>query len=297
MKNKRIYLLFAVTSLFLFEGIGSFAQTVGTSDFTYRRGETIEESVLPATPQAASVSGYFSSAFSYSTGSAQIDIPFYTLAGHELSIPIGLRYSGGSGIKLNEVGLVTDEMKERQKIAEKDIDSIDFGARLYSPVIRRWATPDPKSEDWYGISPYSYCAGDPVNFVDPDGKRHKVAIIGNHILISASYTISIPQTAKNQDEHKRLTEESLTIALNYWNNRTDEYTKNGEKYIIHYNLTYYPYQSVPGKYYDYSVANDYNFTKMTKTGDTNHTKKNNYRSSKLFNYKRAFNRAKYNWST
>ena len=146
-----------------------------SSDFTYRRGETIEESVLPATPQAASVSGYFSSAFSYSTGSAQIDIPFYTLAGHELSIPIGLRYSGGSGIKLNEVGLVTDEMKERQKIAEKDIDSIDFGARLYSPVIRRWATPDPKSEDWYGISPYAYCAGDPVNFVDPDGKFITVA--------------------------------------------------------------------------------------------------------------------------
>ena len=140
-----------------------------SSDFTYRRGETIEESVLPATPQAASASGYFSSAFSYSTGSAQIDVPFYTLAGHELSIPIGLRYSGGSGIKLDEVGLVTDEMKERQKIAEKDIDCIDFGARLYSPVIRRWTTPDPKSEDWYGISPYSYCAGDPVNFVDPDG--------------------------------------------------------------------------------------------------------------------------------
>ena len=103
MKNKRIYLLFAVTSLFLFEGIGSFAQTVGTSDFTYRCGETIEESVLPATPQAASVSGYFSTEFSYSTGSAQIDIPIYTLAGHELSIPIGLRYSGGSGIKLDEV--------------------------------------------------------------------------------------------------------------------------------------------------------------------------------------------------
>ncbi len=33
----------------------------------------------------------------------------------------------------------------------------------------RWLTPDPKSEDYYGVSPYSYCAGDPVNFVDQDG--------------------------------------------------------------------------------------------------------------------------------
>lgn len=25
------------------------------------------------------------------------------------------------------------------------------------------------AEAWYGISPYAYCAGDPVNYVDPDG--------------------------------------------------------------------------------------------------------------------------------
>ncbi len=49
-------------------------------------------------------------------------------------------------------------------------DYTDFGARLYSPVIRRWVTPDPMSEDYYGISAYAYCAGDPVNFVDPDGR-------------------------------------------------------------------------------------------------------------------------------
>lgn len=26
------------------------------------------------------------------------------------------------------------------------------------------------AEAWYGISPYAYCAGNPVNYVDPDGK-------------------------------------------------------------------------------------------------------------------------------
>lgn len=45
----------------------------------------------------------------------------------------------------------------------------DFGARQYSPALRRWLVPDPLSEKYYGISPYAYCAGDPVNLVDKEG--------------------------------------------------------------------------------------------------------------------------------
>ena len=46
----------------------------------------------------------------------------------------------------------------------------DFGARQYSPTLRRWMTPDPLSEKYYGVSPYAFCNNNPVNFVDPDGK-------------------------------------------------------------------------------------------------------------------------------
>jgi RHS repeat-associated protein len=45
----------------------------------------------------------------------------------------------------------------------------DFGARQYSPALRRWMTTDPLSEKYYGISPYAFCNNNPVNFVDPDG--------------------------------------------------------------------------------------------------------------------------------
>ena len=45
----------------------------------------------------------------------------------------------------------------------------DFGARHYSPSLRRWLVPDPLSEKYYGISPYAYCAGDPVNIIDDGG--------------------------------------------------------------------------------------------------------------------------------
>ena len=47
---------------------------------------------------------------------------------------------------------------------------IDFGARQYSPSIARWLVPDPLGEKYYDVSPYAYCAGDPVNLVDPEGR-------------------------------------------------------------------------------------------------------------------------------
>lgn len=32
-------------------------------------------------------------------------------------------------------------------------------------------SPDPLGEEYWSISPYAYCAGNPVDFVDPDGKK------------------------------------------------------------------------------------------------------------------------------
>ena len=40
---------------------------------------------------------------------------------------------------------------------------------MYSPSNMRWLTMDPLCEKYYSISPYAYCAGDPVNRIDPDG--------------------------------------------------------------------------------------------------------------------------------
>ena len=103
--KRKLFLLFVI-SFFVSANSASGGQmsgVSGASDFTYSRGASIEESVLPSSPQAAGVSRYFSSDIAYSTGSAQISVPIYTLAGHELSVPIGLRYSSGSGIKLDEV--------------------------------------------------------------------------------------------------------------------------------------------------------------------------------------------------
>ena len=45
----------------------------------------------------------------------------------------------------------------------------DFEARYLSPSFHRFTTMDPLAEKYYSVSPYAYCAGDPVNYVDPQG--------------------------------------------------------------------------------------------------------------------------------
>ena len=45
----------------------------------------------------------------------------------------------------------------------------DFGARLYDPGLGRWLSLDPMTEQYYFHSPYLFCAGNPMKFVDPSG--------------------------------------------------------------------------------------------------------------------------------
>ncbi|PNP47800.1 hypothetical protein THARTR1_10485 [Trichoderma harzianum] len=45
------------------------------------------------------------------------------------------------------------------------------GYRVYNPVLRRFHVPDPGSPFSTGeINPYAYCAGDPINRIDPSGQ-------------------------------------------------------------------------------------------------------------------------------
>ena len=73
--------------------------------------------------------------------------------------------------------LGTNESQQRYKYNGKEFDELhglntyDYGARQYAPLLPLWDRVDPLAEKYYGVSPYAYCANNPVIFVDPDGRK------------------------------------------------------------------------------------------------------------------------------
>ena len=76
--------------------------------------------------------------------------------------------------------LGTKESQQRYKYNGKEFDELhglntyDYGARQYAPLLPLWDRVDPLAEKYYGVSPYAYCLGDPVKNVDVDGEKVRV---------------------------------------------------------------------------------------------------------------------------
>ena len=49
------------------------------------------------------------------------------------------------------------------------LNTYDYGARQYYPVVPVWDRMDPLCEKYYGVSPYAYCHNNPIMRVDPNG--------------------------------------------------------------------------------------------------------------------------------
>ena len=56
-----------------------------------------------------------------------------------------------------------------------------FGARYYSSMIGRWLTPDPLADQYPGWSPSNYVLGNPLRFIDPDGRYVKAVVNGTTV--------------------------------------------------------------------------------------------------------------------
>ena len=57
----------------------------------------------------------------------------------------------------------------KEKLKSDDTELYDFGARRYDPALPRWTSVDPLAGKYPGISPYAYCAGNPITLIDPEG--------------------------------------------------------------------------------------------------------------------------------
>lgn len=86
-------------------------------------------------------------------------------------LPFGTRLPSANELSANRYRFGG---KEEQRFgtgsSSLDLYLSDFGARYYDPYTARWTTRDPMAGKYPAWSPYAYCAGDPVNLVDTDGR-------------------------------------------------------------------------------------------------------------------------------
>ncbi len=103
--------------------------------------------------------------------------------------------------------------EDQSTVAGSTLPYLDFGARMYDPKLVRWNTYDPMAEKYYGINPYVYCAGDPVNNVDSEGQEWRE--YGKTISVSLNFHSSLNLSPKQIDDYKRAIQHQFnqTISL------------------------------------------------------------------------------------
>ncbi len=69
---------------------------------------------------------------------------------------------------------------------EMDLNWLDYGARFYDPVLGRWHSVDPLAEKHPNQSPYLFCNGNPIIYMDPDGRDGVITIKGGQINITSN---------------------------------------------------------------------------------------------------------------
>ncbi|MGM9802954.1 MAG: RHS repeat-associated core domain-containing protein, partial [Muribaculaceae bacterium] len=78
--------------------------------------------------------------------------------------PYGTPFTTANSVQLYKYG--TKELDRMH-----GLDLIDSQARWYDSLLGRTSTMDPLAEKYYGLSPYAWCAGNPVKFVDENGQE------------------------------------------------------------------------------------------------------------------------------
>ena len=79
---------------------------------------------------------------------------------------------GGSALILNSAFLIlnwTFTFSAKERDSETGLSY--FGSRYYSSDLSIWLSVDPMSDKYASLSPYVYCADNPVKLVDPNGEE------------------------------------------------------------------------------------------------------------------------------
>ena len=107
-----------------------------------------------------------------------------------------------------------------------------FGSRYYNSDLSIWLSVDPMAAKYASLSPYVYCADNPVKLVDPNGEDYEV------VVDEENKTITIFALYYTSNDNK----EKLQKGLDAWNEQSGKYSfvtgegKDKQSYTINFEL-------------------------------------------------------------
>ncbi len=106
-----------------------------------------------------------------------------------------------------------------------------FGARYYdSDLMTGWLSVDPMADKYPSLSPYAYCAWNPVKLVDPDGRKIDSATVSQNIwnMVTPS---SETYNEKFANVFNQLATDNTTLfSFEKWDN--PRMSNDGESYVF-----------------------------------------------------------------
>ena len=111
----------------------------------------------------------------------------------------------------------------KELMSDHGYNSYDFAARYLSTGFPVFSTPDPLAEKYKHLSPHLFCAGDPINNIDPTG-----------MVINMQFLIWADESLSTTSVENILTDLSAITGLKFFiNNGLLDYEKgeNGEPII------------------------------------------------------------------
>jgi len=149
-------------------------------------------------------------------------------------LPRSPNWQGYSALILNSEFLIlhwTFTFSAKEKDSETGFSY--FGSRYYNSDLSIWLSVDPMSDKYPSLSPYTYCANNPIKLVDPNGEDYEV------VVDDQNKTITIIAIYYTSNDNK----EKLQKGLDAWNEQSGKYafvTGKGDKsqsYTINFDLS------------------------------------------------------------
>ena len=120
--------------------------------------------------------------------------------------PFGLAH-GHENLNLNRYLFSGKELQD-QSLGGKLLGLYDFGSRFYDPTLGRWFNVDPKLEF---VSPYGYCANNPVLYIDPNGEDIVLTISKEVTVTVATRLIDLKITVPDWTGARKIFTRSITL--------------------------------------------------------------------------------------